>query len=122
MGQGRSQCAHLGYAANVSEFRLKILEPKLGLLSFRQIPDEAGENPPAFKPGLTHGQFDRESETVPVPGGGHSADADNLALPGLEIFVEVGIVPLPVWRGHEHADILAEDLVLGEPEHFLSRQ
>jgi hypothetical protein len=84
----------------------------------RSDPDEARKDPPLPDPGLADRKLDRKGIAVAVAGGRHPADADDLALSGRAIIVEIEIVPLAIGRGHQHRDVLAKHFGFGKAEHL----
>ena len=77
----------------------------------------AGEHAAAGKEHLAHRQLDRKRLAILADSLDLPADADDLGLAGLEIGLDVGIVPVAVWRRHQNAQVLADRLFGGIAEH-----
>jgi CheY-like chemotaxis protein len=81
-----------------------------------QVVQDAGELALAADPHLAHGELHREQRTVPSPPAHFTADADDPRLAGRQVARDVLVVLLAVRRGHQHADVAAEDLGFGVAE------
>ena len=103
----------------MGEVRLEPLKTKLGLLALRDVVDEAGEDAPFTEPGFADRKLDWKRVAVPVASRRDPPNPDDLALTGFPIMLQISVVPLAVRRGHQHRDILAQDLGLGVAEHLL---
>ena len=111
------QRPHLRHALDMRQHRLQVVNAQLRLLALGQVADEAGEHPVVADPRLADRKLDRERGAVAMPRGQHAADADDPPLAGPEVALQIGIVPLAVGRGHQHAHILAEQLLFRIAEH-----
>ena len=69
-----------------------------------------GEEASAVEPELADGEVHRERRSRPCAGPDLAADADDLRLPGAQVVCDVAVVPAAVRLGHEHVDVLAQDL------------
>jgi hypothetical protein len=60
MGEGRGHFTQGGYPRDVNEFALQFLQPRLGMLAFGEIADEAGEEPLPVGLHFADGEFERK--------------------------------------------------------------
>ena len=87
-------------------------------LSVTQIPDISGE---IFLLGdfdFTHGKFDRKCVAIPSACGRDTARTDHALFAGFQIMADIPGVRFTIWRWHQHADILAQQLFLAKSEHL----
>src|SRR5215467_12794648 len=92
----------------MDELGLQLLESRLSLLAFGEISDEAGEKLSIARLHLTDGKLHRKSRAVLALSYDDTSDTDDLALAGLAVPIQVGIVVLTVWRRHENPDVLPD--------------
>ncbi len=121
MRERRGERAHCGYARGMAEFSLQVLHPPLCLLTVGQITNEAGKQLFALIKHFAHRQFDRKSGPVLAAGRSQTADTDDPFFPRFLIMGEIAVMPLAIWRGHEHRDIFAQHIGFGILEHALRR-
>ncbi len=105
----------------IGEFPL--FAQRLGrLLAIGDIANDAGKGPPARLLDFTDGQIDREQRAV-LPSADHfPADADNLLDSRLEVIGDVTVVLLGVRLGHQHRDVLSQQLGLAVAKDSLGRR
>ena len=116
MGQCRGHLAHGGQPRHVDQFRLQLLQPRLGFLPFGKVADEAGEEAPLARLHLPHRQLHRKGGTVAPFADHHPADADDPPFAGGDVTGKIGVVAVAVGYGHQDADIAADRLVGGVAE------
>ena len=107
--------AHLQLVAGVPQ-RLLRLHPG------GEIVHNAGEHTAAVQVHLTHRQRHGERGAIPALPAHFTPNADDVLLARLEIPRQVAVVLLPVGRGHEHADVLPNDVGGGIPKEALGRR
>ena len=88
---------------------LQFLQPGLGLLPLGQIPDETGEETSVARFHFTDRELHRKRRSVLALAHHHAADADDAALPGRQVALQVAVVTLAVGGGHQHLDVLCQD-------------
>src|SRR5262249_29578444 len=93
-----------------------------GRFAFGDVADDADEDRPAFLLGLADGKVHRKGRAVLAAADDFAADADDLGLAGVEVAFDVAVVLAPIGFGHQHLDVLADDLVGGIPEQLLARR
>ena len=82
MGERRGHLAHRGQPRDVDQLRLQFLQPRLGLLAFGQVADEAGEEALVARAHLADGELHRKGRAVLALADDDAADADDAALAG----------------------------------------
>ena len=118
----RGHLAERGESRHVGHFRLQFLEPAFGELLVGQIANEAGEIVPLGGSQLADREVHREGRAVLALSHHDTADADDPALSGGEIALEVEIMLFAVRRWHQLADVSALNLVQGIAEQALRRR
>ena len=108
MRQRRGHLAHRGQARDMDELGLQLLQPRLGLLPFGQVADEAGEETPVAGFHLADRKLHREGRAVLALADHDAADADDPPLAGPQIALEIAVVVFAIGRGHQHLDVLAD--------------
>ena len=111
VGKGRRHFAHRRQAGNMDELGLQFLQARLGLLPFGQVADEARKETLVRRPHFADRQFHRECGAVFPFSDNDAPDADDPALPGPQIALQIAVVTFTIGRGHEHLDVLADDFV-----------
>ena len=111
MRQGRRHFPHGAEARNMDEGGLQIVQPLLGLLPFGEVAHETGEEVALAGARLADRQLHRESRTVAAQADDDPAAPDDAPLAGHCIALQIGVMLLVIGRGHQNADILADDLV-----------
>ena len=94
----------------MDEFGLQFLQPRLGLLPFGQVADEAGEEALIAHVHFADGKLHGKGRAVVALADDDAADADDPPLAGAQIAVEVAVMIVAVRLRHQHLDILAHDL------------
>ncbi len=105
---GNTVLEGLGELPGVS---LALAEHLLGPLALGDVADDAGENPPLTQPDLAHREIHWEGAAVLATADDLAADADDLPLAGPEVTGQVVVVLVAIRCGHQHADVLAEQLL-----------
>jgi hypothetical protein len=101
----------------ISETRLEVVDPKLGLLPFGQVANEPGEHAIIADPGLANRKFDWKGRPIAMAGRQHAPNPDDPTLTGTKVAFQISVMPFAIRRRHEHAHIFSENLVLRETEH-----
>jgi len=113
---GRGHLAHYAEARGVQQLGLEILDTALRRLLLGQVADKAGEKTLSGETELADLQLHRKGLTALAQAHDDPADADDAALAGPQIAVEIGIVPFPIRRRHQNADVVAGDFGAGIAE------
>ena len=92
VGKRRRHLAHRAQARNMDQFGLQFLQPRLGLLMFGQIADEAGEVARSAGLHFADRKLHRECRSVLALAGHDSADADDMPLAGGSIAREITVM------------------------------
>src|SRR3546814_9069334 len=92
MRQGRRHRTHRTDAGDLDEFGLQLLEPFLGLMSLGKIADEACEHALLVTDSLTHRKLHGKGRTITPAGQHRSANADDPALAGGKIALEIAVM------------------------------
>ena len=106
----RRHLSHRAQARDVDELGLQFLKPRLGLLVFGQIADEAGEVGRSAGLHFADRKMHRKSGSVLALTGYNSADADDMPFAGGSIAGEVAVMARTVRIWHQDADVLADRL------------
>ena len=96
-----------------------LLAQGTGAALFRQVVHDAGEIAPAIRRERADRQMHGEDRArLPAP---HHlpADADDLALPGLQVVADVAVVPAAKGLRHQQAHVLADELAFRVAEKLL---
>ena len=96
---------------------LAFVDPLLGDLAVGDVAQDADVESVAVMLGLADRELQGKGRAVLVPTGDLAPDADDLALPGLGIVAQIGVVAVVVRRRHQGLDVLADDLLGLEAEH-----
>ena len=102
--------------------RLAILKLADGMAQVGDIAGDAGEHAAVAKMQFADGKVHGKGAAVLAKADDFAADADDLFLPGGQVIIQVAVVLVAVWLGHEHLDVLAEDLVRRVAEESLRRR
>ena len=97
----------------MDELGLQFLQPGLGLLAFGEVADESGEEALVAHMHLADGKLHRKRRAVVALSDDDAADADNAALAGAHIAIEVAVVVVLVRRRHQHLDVFPEHVRRG---------
>ncbi len=97
---------HRRHLANPRE-RGRFAQPILELVTARQVVEDAGEVRLTVDRHLPHRQVQRKGRAVAAPAGYGAADADDAALSGIEVMLDVAVVAGVIRLGHQHADVAA---------------
>src|SRR5215472_2415029 len=84
-----------------------------------EIADEPREDVRAVEFDLADRELDRKDRTVFPTRLDLAPDADDVPLTGAEIALDIAVMPLPVGRRHEHADVATDHLAGGIAEELL---
>src|SRR5208282_1253609 len=76
---------------------------------FGDVTHEAGENPPVRQPDFAHGKVHWKNRAVFAPPDRFASDADDVRVTGAEIIADVSVMLLAMGRGHQDADVFADD-------------
>ena len=93
----------------MDELGLQLLQPRLGLLTLREVADEPGEEALIARAHLADGEFHRESRAVLALADDDAPDPDDAPLPGSQIALQVAVVILSIGRRHQPFDVRADD-------------
>jgi hypothetical protein len=91
------------------ELGLQLLQPRLRLLTFREVADESGEEALIARAHFADGKFHRESRAVLALADDDAPDPDDAPLSGPQIALDIGVVILAVRRRHQELDVRTED-------------
>src|SRR5687768_15374226 len=87
--------------------------------TFGDVADNSRECPASAGLHLAHGQLDREGDAIFSLADDLSAHANDLRVTSPQIMSDVLVVLAPVRLRHQHADVLAENLLGSIPKHSL---
>ena len=76
----------------MDQLGLQFLQPRLGLLSFGQVADEAGEEALIAHVHFADGKLHRKRRAVLALADDDAADADDAPLAGAQIAVEIAVM------------------------------
>lgn len=82
----------------------------LGAFSLGNVPYNPGEEAAPAQAEFADGEVHWKSRPVVAATDDLAADADDLCLPGAKVFGDVVIVPAGIRFGHQHLDVLSDDL------------
>src|SRR6478672_8503283 len=101
MRQRGCHLTHRGQTRYMDQFRLQLLHSPLLRPAFGQVTNEAGEELIGADLGFADRQFHGKCRAVLAFAYYNPADADNPSLTGVPVTVEIAVVLLAVWRGHQ---------------------
>ena len=87
----------------MDQLALQFLHPRFGLLPFGQVADEAGEEAPLGDAHLADRKLHRKGRAVAPLADHDPADADDAALAGAVVALEIAVMRLAIGRRHQHA-------------------
>src|SRR5690606_65287 len=99
MGEGGGHLAERSEPRHVHEFRLELLQARLGLLPLREITDESGEISLATRACFSHSQFNGKGGPILALPHDDTADANDAPLTCREVTVHVAVVLLTIGAG-----------------------
>src|SRR6185503_11506408 len=102
--------AHRGEPGNMDELRLQFLQSSLGSLPLGQVAYESGEETPVAGVHFADGKLHGESRPVSPFADHDTSDADDAPLSGAKIALKIAVMAFAVGRGHQHLDVLADDV------------
>jgi hypothetical protein len=103
------------------QLRLKLADATLAILALGQVAHKAGEQLRPRQVHLPDGELHGKCAAVLAPTDDDATDTDDVPFACRAIACQVAVVLFPIRRGHQHADILARDLLGTEAEQALSR-
>ena len=109
--QRRRHLAQGGQSRHMNEFGLQFLQPGLGLLTFGEIADEAGEEALLGDFGFADRKLEWKRRAVLALADDDPADADDPPLAGELVALQVAVMILPVWRRHQNLDVLSQSFL-----------
>ena len=92
----------------MDELRLQLLQPRLRLLAFGEVADEAGERTLVAGFHLADRKLHREGRSILALSHDHAAHADDPPLSRLHVAAEIAVVVFAIRRGHHDLDVLAD--------------
>src|SRR5262249_24072425 len=122
MRQRGGHLAHRGQSRHVDELGLQLLQPRLRRLTLGYVADKAGEKGPVSRSHFSDCQLHRERRAVLALADREPSDSNDSPFSGPPVSLDVAIVILAVWRGHQQVDILSYQLCRAIAELPLGRR
>src|SRR5262245_40495165 len=90
------------------ELGLQFLQPRLGLLTLREVADESGEVALIARAHLAYGELHGKRRAVLALANDDAPDPDDAPLSGPQIALQVAVVILSIRRRHQELDVGAQ--------------
>src|SRR5215467_5018147 len=100
----------------MNELRLQLLQPRLRLLTLRDVADKASEKVTVAGSHFSYRQLHREGRAVLALTDHDAANSDDSPFSSSQISPQVIIVILPVGRRHQHLDVFSNNFLPGIAE------
>ena len=100
----------------MNQLALQFLQSGLGMLAFGQVADEAGEEAPFGHRNFADGELHRKGRAVLTLADDDPTDADDPALAGAVIALQIAVMRRAIGLGHQHANILPHHFIGGPAE------